>query len=314
MKDVMLSIVVITYNHEKYVRGCIESILQQEVNFKYEILIGDDCSKDQTVKIIQELIDENPGIIKLLTHEKNVGAARNIYDLFMLTKGKYITRLEGDDYWEKTDQLQFSIDFLENNPEYIGITRSSKTIDEEGNIRIQEELRFPDQTATLKDYLKSKQTGTQLFRNFYKDSREDFTIIYTAQRMVAECIIGYLTASRGRLYITNKSWEVKRTIRKKGASNYNSLRSQYQMYEDIMDAWDNLAEYTQKYDFSRNRVGPATDIVFCSIAAKNYGYIRTVFKRLPAKAKILTVLRIFSVGARKVICRLKKRNADDGSK
>lgn len=306
MDSIMLSIVVITYNHEKYVRGCIESILQQDVQFKYEILIGDDSSTDNTVKIIREIMIEHPGVIKLILHEKNVGAARNIYDLFVISMGKYITRLEGDDYWEKTDQLQYSIDFLEKNQNYIGITRSTKSIDEKGNIHNQVKMKFRDNVATFKDFLYSKQSGTPLFRNFFLNNEEDFSIIYTAQRMVAELIIGYLILKRGDLYVTNEKWEIKRAVRNLDASNYNSLRNLYQIFEDIMEAWDNLAVYSKKYNFARNRVAPTVNLIFYCVSIKDYKYIKKAMSRLPFKGKILTIIKVIKIGIRKIFKKIFK--------
>lgn len=300
MEDIMLSVVVITYNQENYVRQCIESILQQEVNFKYEILVGDDASSDHTVAVLEELRAENPGVIRLLTHESNVGAARNIYDLFMIAKGKYLTRLEGDDFWEKTGQLQFSVDFLEQNSDFIAISRSTKSMDMDGNIFLQPVMHFKNNRATIKDYLKSKAIGNQLYRNIFKDTSKDYTFIYTSQRMLAELALGVFIVSQGDIYVTNERWEVKRTGQH-GASNYNSLRNQYQIFEDSMEAWDNIQKVYQQYDFSRNRVRPSANIIFYCVSVKDYGYIKKVLKRLSFRGKFWTVLDVGKKGYKKVL-------------
>ena len=109
---VKVSVVVITYNQEEYVSQALDSILEQETNFKYEINIGDDCSKDRTQEILKEYAHKFPDLINLAIRETNVGVSRNIYDLFLKCKGDYIAILEGDDYWSDKDKLQRQCDFL----------------------------------------------------------------------------------------------------------------------------------------------------------------------------------------------------------
>jgi glycosyltransferase involved in cell wall biosynthesis len=73
----LVSVWMITYNHEKYIRQSLESVLMQKTTFKFEIVIGEDCSTDGTRIIIQELEKQYPTIIKPIYHKKNVGAMRN---------------------------------------------------------------------------------------------------------------------------------------------------------------------------------------------------------------------------------------------
>ena len=93
-----LSVVVITYNHEKYLRKCLDSILMQEVDFDFEIIIGDDCSPDSTADIINDYHERYPDIVRPTLRSHNVGATRNQYDCFLQAKGKYIAILDGDDF------------------------------------------------------------------------------------------------------------------------------------------------------------------------------------------------------------------------
>ena len=84
--DYLVSIVVLTYNHEKYIRKCLDSILIQNVDFSFEIIIGDDFSTDQTAQIITEYQEKYPGIVKPNLRSINVGASRNQYDCFLRSK------------------------------------------------------------------------------------------------------------------------------------------------------------------------------------------------------------------------------------
>ena len=125
----LVSVWMVTYNHERYIRQAIESVLNQNVCFDYEIVIGEDCSTDQTRAIIKELQSQHPTILKPLYHEKNVGASSNAYDYTLpACKGKYIAILEGDDYWTDPNKLQKQIDFLEANADYSGCAHQSTVL------------------------------------------------------------------------------------------------------------------------------------------------------------------------------------------
>lgn len=115
--DIKVSINCITYNHEKYIADAIESFLMQKTNFKYEILIGEDCSTDNTKKIVSAYVEKYPDLIRLITSENNVGAMKNSQRLFENARGKYIALCEGDDFWIDPYKLQKQIDYMESNPE-----------------------------------------------------------------------------------------------------------------------------------------------------------------------------------------------------
>lgn len=122
-RDKYLSVFVQTYNHEKYIAQCLESILNQKTNYDFEINIIDDCSTDQTRKVIQKFKDKYPDKINLFYEDKNLGHIRTqIVTLkgFKTLQGKYIAMMEGDDYWSDENKLQKQISFLENNPDFVG--------------------------------------------------------------------------------------------------------------------------------------------------------------------------------------------------
>ncbi len=114
----MVSVLLLTYNHQKYIAEAIQSVVNQKTNFDYEILIGDDCSTDGTCEIVNSFISKNPNLIKAIRSENNVGAIRNEKRLMDASKGKYIAFLEGDDYWTDPLKLQKQVDFLDANPDY----------------------------------------------------------------------------------------------------------------------------------------------------------------------------------------------------
>lgn len=116
----LVSVCIITYNHENYIRQCLEGVVMQKTKFQFEVIVGEDCSTDKTRAIVEEFEARYPDIIKPVYHAINVGGARNGYEFcYPRLKGKYIAICEGDDYWTDCDKLQKQVDFLEANPEYI---------------------------------------------------------------------------------------------------------------------------------------------------------------------------------------------------
>ena len=118
----LVSICCITYNHAPYIRQCLDGFLMQKTNFKYEIVIHDDCSTDGTTEIIKEYAFKYPDIFVPLYEDENQYSkgVRGISAKFVYPKarGKYIALCEGDDYWIDENKLQIQVDFLERNPEY----------------------------------------------------------------------------------------------------------------------------------------------------------------------------------------------------
>lgn len=128
---VLVSVIVVTYNHELYIREALQSIVDQKVNFKYEVIVANDASTDGTLKIIHEFEKNYPEIFVVQNNEKNLGILNNVIKLTSLVSGKYFAILDGDDYWSYEYKLQNQIDFLEKNPEYNGAFHDSRIIVED---------------------------------------------------------------------------------------------------------------------------------------------------------------------------------------
>jgi glycosyltransferase involved in cell wall biosynthesis len=120
MSTPLLSVLTVTYNHGNYIRQCLEGIVMQKTTFPIEVIVGEDCSTDNTRNIVQEFEQRYPGIIKPVYQEKNVGAGRNLFEFcYPKLQGKYIAICEGDDYWTDPYKLQKQVDFLERNSNYV---------------------------------------------------------------------------------------------------------------------------------------------------------------------------------------------------
>lgn len=114
----MVSVCMITYNHEKYITQAIEGALMQKTNFPIELIIGDDCSTDNTKNICVEYQKKYPEIIKTEFSKFNLGVMKNFAKCLSVCSGKYIALCEGDDYWTDPYKLQKQYNVLEKNPNY----------------------------------------------------------------------------------------------------------------------------------------------------------------------------------------------------
>jgi len=115
MYSYKLSVLLSTYNHEKYIAEAIESIIDQKTEFDFKIVVSDDVSNDRTPLIIESYRDKYPNKIRVLKHEKNIGVTKNLQRGLNECKGQYIAILEGDDFWISPKKLQRQVDFLADN-------------------------------------------------------------------------------------------------------------------------------------------------------------------------------------------------------
>lgn len=118
--DVMVSVICIAYNHEKFLRKCLDGFIMQKTNFKFEVIVHDDASTDGTKAIIEEYVTKYPDIFFPIyqtenQYSKGVAFVDNI--MFPIAKGKYIAICEGDDYWCNENKLQLQYDFMEEHAE-----------------------------------------------------------------------------------------------------------------------------------------------------------------------------------------------------
>jgi glycosyltransferase involved in cell wall biosynthesis len=113
---ISVSVCMTTYNQEKYIVEAIESVLTQKTNFPMQLIIGDDCSTDNTLEICKSYTAKYPNMLVLKT-VSNVGLAKNLAMVWGKCTGKYIAIIEGDDYWRTQHKLQTQVDFMESHTE-----------------------------------------------------------------------------------------------------------------------------------------------------------------------------------------------------
>ena len=114
---IKVSVLMITYNHEKFIEQAVRGVMMQQTNFDYQLIVGEDCSTDRTRDILCRLKEEFPDKIILLLHPQNIGMIPNMVATYEACQGEYIALCEGDDYWKDPYKLQKQVTYLDANPE-----------------------------------------------------------------------------------------------------------------------------------------------------------------------------------------------------
>jgi glycosyltransferase involved in cell wall biosynthesis len=133
-KTPKVSVCVITYNQEKYIRQCLQSIVDQETDFDFELIVGDDCSTDGTRAIVQEFAERYPEIVKPIYQEKNIGrGCHNYLTVHQTAIGEYVAHVDGDD-WCTSNKLASQSFFLDGNPDCVAVVHKLEMCNSAGEL------------------------------------------------------------------------------------------------------------------------------------------------------------------------------------
>lgn len=264
-----ISVAMITYNQENYIRQALESILMQRGRFDLEIIIGDDASTDSTQDILREYSLKYPNIVKPILRKKNKGVTNNFYDVIMRCSGDYIALLEGDDYWIDKYKLEKQRRFLDKHLDYSCIAHDYNMIDSEGT-------NYPHRQAsgnyTLKDFMLARlpgHTATLLFRNFLKDGKDDYKIIKEASKVIGDRTVIVLSLLHGKIYSSREIMSVYRIYSSKDAwSNTLGKKS-----KEINPYYDELSYFVRLTNYTKERWGVKIS-AFCNKSYCVYSSIK----------------------------------------
>ena len=165
--EVSVSVFCATYNQEKYIRKCLDSLVSQKTTFKYEILVHDDASTDKTAEIIGEYEKKYPELIKPLYQKENqYSKGIRITERYQYSRaqGKYIAFCEGDDFWCDDYKLQKQYDILESNLECSACVNRTQCCNENGSYN---ERVIPAQNLNLqRGLLASSEVCAMIFKGY----------------------------------------------------------------------------------------------------------------------------------------------------
>lgn len=225
-----VSVCMITYGHEKYIRQAIEGVLLQYCDFEVELIVANDCSPDATDQVIKDIIQSHPlGFwIKYRKHDKNKGMIPNFIFALQECKGEYIALCDGDDYWTDSLKLQKQVDFLEANSDYvlcfhqINILKTNDEIVEDFITNVPDNYQTIEILAHLGNYI---HTPSVVFRNIIKSFPSEFE-----KSPIGDYFLYMMLAQYGKL----KYLEDKMCVYREGVGIWSD-KSQY--FKDLNTAY-----------------------------------------------------------------------------
>lgn len=269
-KGILVSIRCAVYNHEPFLRQCLDGFVMQKTNFAFEAIVHDDASTDNSAAIIREYAEKFPDIIKPIyetenQYSKKDGSLTRIMDAAISPSSKYIAICEGDDYWIDPLKLQKQVDFLETHPDYTMVCCRSKLYSEKDKRYLKEKKEkgwFFLEGATLepKDIIGRGgyyiSTCGILFRKVVRNNYPD----YCSACFVGDYPLQILCAMKGRVYCFAKemvvyrvnnslSWTGRQRTDGFSEKRLSNIRSFVNMYKGFMD------EYTQYRGLIKKRMG-----------------------------------------------------------
>lgn len=243
-EKIKLSIACLTYNHEEYIAKTLESFLHQKVNFRYEILIHDDASTDNTAEIIRQYERKYPEIIKPIYQEVNqysrgITHATGAFNL-PRARGEYIAMCEGDDYWIDDQKLQKQVDYLDLHPEVSFCIHAAKTEVVDASFTDREVRPYSSSRRLSPQEVIDKASGypmaSLVFRREYMKSMPDY---YTSCP-VGDIPMQLILASHGEGYYMDEFMSVYRIG---GAASW-SVRMKEGEYERKQEEYASRMEAT----------------------------------------------------------------------
>ena len=271
----IVSVCMITHNHEAFIMQAIESVLMQKTDFLIELVIGEDFSADQTRQICLEYQQKYPEVIRVLPRDKNLGMIANFVDTLKNCKAKYIALCEGDDYWTDPLKVQKQVDFLEANSDYVicfhdvGMLRADNTF--------QPHLLFGKQAeiSTFENLAETNfiPTVSCVFRNnLFKEFPAWFI-----DMPLGDWILHLINAQFGKIKYLNEVMAVYRL--------HNNGIWSGQAEEKRLLSWIRTVKKCRDYfhprgksDFSKGLANSYARLCFISIEEQNYKKFRQYYK------------------------------------
>lgn len=244
MESPLVSVCVFTYNYEKYLHQTIDSIVSQQCDFDFEILICDDCSTDNTLKIANQFQKKNPELIRVLEHAENLGGTKNWIRAIQACKGKYIALIDGDDYFSDHLKLKKQADIMEQDNDLVLCFHSVDEIYDDAP-ELNKTVTFEKEYYELSDFIKNGwfvRTSSTFFRNGVISNEIPAWVHEFPYRF--DTILHVLLCQYGKAYNLKESLSVWRK-HKQGMSNW-LMKNQVENTQKKIDLANKLNEITQQ--------------------------------------------------------------------
>ena len=229
--EVMLSVIIPVYNHEKYIAKALDSVLMQKTRYSFEVLVGDDVSTDNSRAILKEYEEKHPGFFKMFYREHNMHreAINNSKDLVNRACGKYLITLEGDDYWLDEYKIEKQVAFLEEHPDYLAVAHNCIIVDDDSNPTGETYPECKDEEYTIWHYANEilpGQTATLMCRNYVKNALFDRSLMNLNLAPGDRRKI-FTLITNGKVYCIQEAMSAYRHVTTHGSSYSANIKYQY---------------------------------------------------------------------------------------
>ncbi len=236
----VVSVCMITYNHEKYIAQAIEGVLMQETDFPIELVIGEDFSTDRTREICLSYERRFSEKVRVLQRSENLGIVPNYVDTLKNCTGTYVAMCEGDDFWINPEKLQYQVGFLRENPDYSGACSNVRILndrDQTYSVQTAYESLADADDITLEAILEYLviYMATLTFRNFLID-----TNLFKKEHGFGDFSTALLLADKGPLRFFN----CVDTVYRKHSGGATSSVSQHEFYDQMIAFLTDFDEHT----------------------------------------------------------------------
>jgi len=254
--SIMVSVLCPTYNQKKYIAQCLDSVLSQETDFAFEVIVKDDCSTDGTSDIVRSYAERYPDKVRPLILEENYFSqgktSVSFTRMFRMIRGKYFAVCEGDDFWTDPEKLQIQADFMEAHPDYSMCCHSAWIANEDGSLRKDKFFRSSTESRDLstEEIISgwSMATNTVLIRT---SSREDILVPFQGKCVNEDYGMEVYAALKGKVYYLDRMMSAYRM------NAAGSISASYKVNKDLLkeralefcSMLDRLNEYSEyRYD------------------------------------------------------------------
>lgn len=236
----LVTVLVTTYNQEKYIRRALDSVLAQRTDFPFEIYVSEDCGTDGTRAILQEYAAREPRRIRLCLRGENVGISRNWYEGLCAARGEYVCTLEGDDWWRSEHKLQKQVDFLRAHPGYAAVSHTLLLTDDTGATygALPSDPRILGRDATPALFLRgiTYSCTACLAKNIFRTPDPRREAYVTANRSIADFALCMLYLDAGPVFVLDEPLAAYRVAGgDPNHQNYNGSQSAAKKYADFLD-------------------------------------------------------------------------------
>ncbi|WP_407403345.1 glycosyltransferase family 2 protein [Chryseobacterium sp.] len=248
MSQPTVSIIMLTYGHEKYIEKAIRSVFMQKTNFDCELIIANDNSPDNTDVVVKKVILDAPENISVryVKHEKNMTMNPNFLWALKECKGKYIALCEGDDYWLDDHKLQKQVDFMDKNSDFSMYFHKSQ--DDHAKILQDLETKIYSEQEILNSWY--IHTASVLFPNSFEEP--DYKLLASDKIHFYDLILFLILANKGKVWGTNENMSFYRYIE----TSITNTSKKIEYYESLFNHLDLISTiYDSKYKpYNKHRV------------------------------------------------------------